>query len=343
MAVYDVLEALRRAAPRSLQRWLDPMLLAERIAFVGATSGHFASIVSMRRLRQVYPWMAHALGCFSIAQSAASLVAELNAFAPTIIATYPSVAALLAEQAERGSLRIALREFWTGGETLGGPVRKRVESALGCAVHDSYGASEFLTIGWECSAGAMHANADWVILEPVDRQHRPVAPGERSHSVLLTNLANHVQPLIRYEIGDCVRMPAQPCSCGSPLPLIEVQGRHDDTLLMAGRGGQTVTLLPLALATVLEDEAGVFDFQLRQLDRRTLVLRLGFGGEAAVAAAARCHSALQAYAREQGMEQLRLRNELGRAIPKGRSGKAQRIVAGKGMGAATGPRPTRNA
>jgi len=273
--------------------------------------------------------MAQSLACFSIAQSAASLVAELNAFAPTIIATYPTVAALLAEQAGRGSLRIALRELWTGGETLGTAVRGQVELALGCTVRNSYGASEFLNIGWQCHAGAMHANADWVILEPVDRQHRPVLPGEPSHSVLLTNLANHVQPLIRYDVGDRVRMPALPCCCASPLPVIEVQGRHDDALLMAGRGGQTVTLLPLALTTVLEDEAGVFDFQLRQADRRTLVLRLGFGGAPAVAAARRCHAALQAYARRQGLEHMRVCDELDRPVPKGRSGKAQRIVACK--------------
>ena len=38
MAVYDVLEAMRRPVLRPLQRWLDPWGLAERIAFVGVTS-----------------------------------------------------------------------------------------------------------------------------------------------------------------------------------------------------------------------------------------------------------------------------------------------------------------
>ena len=327
MAVHDALEALRRNAPWPLLRWLDPLMLRERIAFVGATGGHFASFVTMQRLRRLNPWMEQSLRCFSIGQSTAALVRELNRFAPSIVATYPSAAAMLAEEAASGSLRIALKEVWTGGETLSAAVRRRVEQVFGCPLRNSYGASEFLTIGWECGAGRLHANADWVILEPVDRQHRLVPPGEPSHSTLLTNLANHVQPLIRYDLGDRVSFAAPPCACGSPLPVIEVQGRHDDALVMAGRNGKPVTLLPLALTTVLEDEAGEFDFQLRQLDARTLVLRLGLHGAPGVAAARRCHVALEAFARLQGLLPIRVRDELGQPVPRGRSGKPKRIVA----------------
>src|SRR5450830_402793 len=69
LSVYDVLESLRRSEPRPLQRWFDPFLLAERIAFVGATGGHFASFVTMQRLQQINPWMGQHLRCFSILQS----------------------------------------------------------------------------------------------------------------------------------------------------------------------------------------------------------------------------------------------------------------------------------
>ena len=39
-------------------------------------------------------------------QSTSALVDELNAFAPTVIATYPTVAALLADEAARGALAL---------------------------------------------------------------------------------------------------------------------------------------------------------------------------------------------------------------------------------------------
>lgn len=332
MAVYDVLEALRRSTPRPLQRWLDPLQLTERIAFIGATNGHFASMVSMQRLQQLNPFMARALSCFSVLQSTPALVDALNAFAPTVIATYPTVAMLLADEASRGALNFVPKEVWTGGETLSAAVRRRVELEFGCTVRNSYGASEFMSIGWECSHGQMHANTDWLILEPVDQQGRAAPAGQLSNSTLLTNLANHVQPLIRYDLGDQVTMHSECCACGSSLPVIEVQGRRDDVLVMAGRNGQSVTLLPLALTTVLEEEAGVFDFQLRQQGDHTLVLRLDLHGEPAATAVSRCRVALQNFAVMQGLVPIRVIAELGQAIPKGRSGKAQRVVAHPGPG-----------
>lgn len=331
MAVYDALESLRRSAPRPLQRWLDPMSLTERIAFVGATGGHFASIVSMQRLRGLNPWLAPSMRSFSILQPTRILVDELNVFAPTVIATYPTVAALLADEAARGALHFAPKEVWTGGETLSAAVRKRLEHTLGCAVRNSYGASEFMSIAWECGHGRLHVNADWVILEPVDEHGRPMPVGEISCSTLLTNLANHVQPLIRYDLGDQVLLRHETCGCGSILPLIEVQGRRDDALIMAGLYGQPVTLLPLALTTVLEDQAGVFDFHLRQRDDHTLVLRLELQGADGQAVMARCRAVLKKFAVIQELKPIKVLGELGQAIPRGRSGKAQRIVACHGV------------
>jgi len=327
MAVYDALEALRRSAPRPLVHWMDPLHLAERHAFVGATGGHFASQVSVQRLRTINPWIAATTRSFSIQQPTQALVRELNAFAPTVLITYPTAASLLADEARAGRLHIAPREIWTGGETLGPAVRAHVEGSLGGVLRNSYGASEFLAMGWECSHRRMHLNADWVILEPVDEQRRPAPLGVSPHAVLLTNLANTVQPLIRYELCDHVTLHAERCGCGSPLPVIEVRGRQDDALVMAGCHGGTVTLLPMALSTVLESDAGLFDFHLRQVDDRTLVLRLPQQGEGAQAAMERGCAALKAFATAQGLAPIQVRAELGQAVPRGRSGKACRIVA----------------
>lgn len=328
LAVYDALESVRRSAPRPLQRLFDPLSLTDRIAFVGATNGHFASMVSMQRLRQINPFMAQRLKCFSISQSTRDLVAELNAFAPTIIATYPTVAALLADEFCRGALCFSPMEIWTGGETLTPAVRQRVEQMLGCAVRNNYGASEFMSIGWECAHQQMHANVDWVILEPVDELGQAVPAGQPSYSTLLTNLANYVQPLIRYDLGDQITVSPHRCQCGSSLPVIEVQGRRDDSLVMDGLDGQPVTLLPMALTTVLEDEAGVFDFQLCQRDAHTLVLRLEISdAEGGACAMLRCRTALNNFAALQGLAPIQLIEELGQVIQRGRSGKAQRIVA----------------
>lgn len=109
--------------------------------------------------------------------------------------------------------------------------------------------------------------------------------------------------------------------------MIEVQGRRDDPLVMAGRHGRPVTLLPLALATVLEDQAGVFDFQLEQRNNHTLALRLALPGPEGEAAAQRCRAALHAFAAVQELQPIRVLVDWGQVIPRGRSGKVQRIVA----------------
>lgn len=331
MAVNDALEALRRIPPPKplLTGWFDPMGLGERTAFIGAIDGHFASTVSVRRLCAINPWLARSTRSLSLLDPLPELVKALNAFNPTAIATYPTAAALLADEAARGALRIRPHAIWTGGEYLAPGVRAHITKHLGGAVRNSYGASEFLAMGWECAHGQLHVNADWVILEPVDEHFRPVPAGQPSSSVLLTNLANHVQPLVRYDLGDQVSLHSERCSCGSPLPVLKVQGRHDEPLVMAGHKGQSVTLLPLALSTVLEDNAGVFDFYLLQIDACTLELHLPLEGEAGQQALARCLAELHTFATAMGLAPIQVHGKLGKTAPRGRSGKACRIVACK--------------
>jgi phenylacetate-CoA ligase len=325
MAVYDALEALRRTPLAPARRWLDPYYLAERSAFVGATGGHFASTVTVERLRALQPWLAERVRGFSFLQPLPELVAQLNRFAPTLLATYPTAALLLAEEQEAGRLQIAPSEIWTGGEALSAPMHAQIERAFGCPVANSYGASEFLALAAPCRFGALHLNSDWAILEPVDAQGRAVPAGETGATTLLTNLANRVQPLIRYDLGDRVTLLARPCPCGSPLPALEVQGRVDDSLLLRDAQGRTVRLLPLALTTVLEDEAGVLDFQIVQHGARSL--HLSVGAQQGEAALQRSRRALCGYLRHQGLAGVRVLAHAGPPAVRGRSGKLQRVVA----------------
>jgi len=328
LAVYDALEAFRRPPLRPMfQHWWDPWGLAERHAFVGATGGHFASPVSVERLRRLNPCTAATVRSFSFLQPTAQLVAQLNDYAPTVIATYPTAALLLAEEQAAGRLRVAPQEVWTGGEALTPAVRRFVAQSFHCAVSNSYGASEFLALAAECRCGAMHLNSDWAIVESVDAQGRAVAAGETGCKTLLTNLANHVQPLIRYELGDRITFAAQPCGCGSPLPTIEVEGRIDDALLLRDDSGRAVRLLPLALTTVLEDEAGVFDFQLVQQSANSLMLRVAANGDAGRRTLHTARDALAAYLRRQGLGEVKLQAHCGARSECGRSGKVQRVVA----------------
>jgi phenylacetate-coenzyme A ligase PaaK-like adenylate-forming protein len=326
MQAYDALEALRRPVSRALLPWFNPWSEPDRLAFVGATTGHFASVCSIERIRRLQPWLDERVRSFSFLLPLPALIEQLDAFAPTLLATYPSTALMLAEEAAAGRARLRPRQIWTGGETLTPAVRHFVQEAFGATIVNSYGASEFLALACECERGVLHLNNDWAILEPVDSQHRAVAPGRFGVTTLLTNLANHVQPLIRYDLGDRVRFEPQPCPCGSPLPVIEVEGRNDDSLLLRDSNGHGVRLPALALVTVLEDDAGVFDFQLVQCADDCLRLSIATSGDAGRRELRRACAALSRFLRSRGLEGVAVQGRCGTHGVAGRSGKIARIV-----------------
>lgn len=280
LAVFDALDAQRL---RGLGLGQAPFALwsaTQRFAFVAATGGHFAGAASAERVRRLaatamsaLPWLAPVVETFSVLEPLAELQRRLQDFAPTVLVTYPSCAEALAQVQASGAMALSLGEVWVGGEQLSDRQREHIRAAFGCALRNNYGASEFYTMAWECPHGRLHLNHDWVLLEPVDRQMRPVPAGEPSHSVLLTNLANQTQPLLRYCLGDSVRLVGGRCRCGSGFPVIEVQGRSEQTLVMNDAQGRPVTLLPLALTTAIEEGAQVTQFQLLRTGPGSLDLR----------------------------------------------------------------------
>jgi phenylacetate-CoA ligase len=302
-ALYQVL-LLLRGWPSTLRAggWARAARRGLREAFVVATGGHFASISVFERTRRRSPFMARSLLAISILRPLAEIVESLNQFQPALLAGYPSALVLLAREQASGRLAIDPVALAAGGETLDPLRQAEIEAAFGCPLHDMYGTSEFLYVGFACRHGWHHVNADWLIFEPVDDRYAPVAAGEPSHTVLLTNLANRIQPLIRYDLGDSVTLRPGPCPCGSPLPAIHVEGRRDDILRLAGPGGKSVAMLPLALATVIEEAPGVHRFQAIQTAPDTLRLRLeawpGADAQAAWGAASR---AVQDYLAAQGV------------------------------------------
>jgi len=165
-------------------------------------------------------------------------------------------------------------------------------ASLECRVANSYGASEFLDIAFECSEGRLHVNSDWVILASVEAAGSAVPAGGLGSTTLLTNLANHVQALFRYDLGDRIMVVEDRCECGSALPVIEGDVGNDDTLWL---GAPAVAVVPFALSTVLEDEAGLVDFRLEPTSASTRLLTTGGEGADAERVHKRARSALDRF------------------------------------------------
>jgi phenylacetate-CoA ligase len=273
LATFDALMAVHLDPVRFASRYSwDLLARGGRAALVAATGDHFASIASWQRVCQSSPWIS-ARG-FSILDPLPQLVAALNEYRPVFLASYPTMLSLLAEEKEAGRLKIDPVRLWSGGECLAPDAGAAIECAFGCPLTNEYGASECMSIGFGCREGWLHVNADWVLLEPVDRDYCPTPPGEASHTVLLSNLSNRVQPIIRYDLGDSIIAKPEPCACGNPLPAIRVEGRRDDVVSMRAPDGKHVRLLPLALTTIVEEAAHVHRFQIVQTAPDRLMLRL---------------------------------------------------------------------
>jgi len=211
---------------------------------------------------------------YSVLTPLHQMVNSLNEYQPTILIGYPTALTLLANQQVVCGMKIYPLLVITAAEWLTPGARDQIAGAFDCLVRETFAATEFMGIAYSCDHGRLHVNSDWVILEPVDEAYQPVPPGQASQTVLLTNLANRVQPIIRYDLGDSITVDPDPCLCGNPLPDIQVEGRRDEVLYLQTPDGKSVPILPMALATVVEEIPGVTRYQIIQTAPAELSLRI---------------------------------------------------------------------
>ena len=103
-----------------------------------------------------------------------------------------------------------------------------MRSAWGIEASEFWGCSQG-TYAFPCGVGeGMHVADDLVILEPAAAAGNVVPYGQPADRMLLTNLFNPVQPLIRYDLIDAVTMTDEPCPCGcAHRRITSVNGRID--------------------------------------------------------------------------------------------------------------------
>ena len=248
-----------------------------RMAMIMAKGGHFASAVAATALKRR---RRDKLLQLSVHDPIPEIVAALNDFQPVLMAPYASIAALLATEQEEGRLRIHPVLLALTAEGLAVDEYPRIARAFNAKVGNSWASTEVPFLSFSCAHGWLHVNADWVTLEAVDAGHKPVAKGQVSHTVLVSNLANRLQPVLRYDLGDSIVERPDPCPCGSPFPAIRVQGRASDLVPFKGRDGKDVTLPPMVFYALLDPVPGVDLYQVVQTAPDVLRVRLKFSGDA---------------------------------------------------------------
>jgi phenylacetate-coenzyme A ligase PaaK-like adenylate-forming protein len=188
------------------------------------------------------------------------IVTRLNALQPPALYGYPSTLARLAAEALAGRLRIAPVAITSTSETLRPAYRTAISEAFRVPVVDLFASTEGLIGSSEPDGTVIALACDGCIVELVDEDNRPVPRGTPSARVLITNLYNRVQPLIRYQPSDSFTR--QPDATSDGHMRVTVEGRSDEMLHYAG-----VDLHPLVLRSVLLEVAEISDYQIRQTAR----------------------------------------------------------------------------
>jgi phenylacetate-CoA ligase len=170
------------------------------------------------------------------------MLAEWREFAPRGVEADPAYLAIIARAALKRGLSLPSPDFITlTYETTTRAMRRDIGRALDAPLFQLYGATEAGVLFMECEHGRLHPNErhSHIDLEPL--------PGAgRLARVLVTTLGRPWMPLLRYDIGDVVRVAeSRDCPCGlkSDGPLLErVEGRQSDC---AEVNGEAITPLML--------------------------------------------------------------------------------------------------
>lgn len=253
-----------------LMRGIDPNILNPskyKIATVIHTSPGASSYNGYLRALAAYPDYTHNMIALSVLEDIASIVDKLNEFHPDVITGYASSLLLLAKEKKEGRLNIYPHLVANSAELLTDKGYQELCEAFGCQVINNYCMTEGGEIAMANGGPVMKLNEDWVIVEPVDENLKPIKdPSQFSEGILITDLSNFVQPIIRYHVGDRVRI-IEPKD-GESLPELKIDGRSFQSFTLAGKKYTMVSILPKA-----EVWPGLIKFQVVQISPDTLEIR----------------------------------------------------------------------
>jgi putative adenylate-forming enzyme len=250
-------------------------------------------------------------------------IERINEMDANILMAPPSMLRLLARHRDRISSPIGIVVSYA--EVLEEHEHRKLEEVFGVRIVEIYQASEGL-IACPCRDGQLHINEDLMYVELLDEAGRELtAIDTPCRHMLVTNLYNEVQPLIRYELNDLVCL-GPPCSCGSDFRVLsKVIGRDDDVLYFRRGDGTVGHVFPDVLSRwIITASDQIDEYVVEQPDPGNLLVRLELrGGAAAEAAIASVRTAIACGLSEHGLAMPALEFSAG-PVPRG-TGKFKRF------------------
>jgi len=173
-----------------------------------------------------------------------------------------------------------LKAVRTISATLTPGMRRRIESASGLHPQQNYGLNEIGIVAMRCPHGRYHVNSEFCIVEILDQNQQPCAPGQTGR-IVVTALTNFAMPLIRYDSGDLGVAAGGACPCGRTSPgFADVIGRYRPMHLAPEGTAQRVQLITDAIDELpLQALTGLREYQIHQFLDSSFELRLLTVGE----------------------------------------------------------------
>ncbi len=208
------------------------------------------------------------------------MVAEWNELRPDGVETDPAYLAALCRHVTRSGARLHAPAFVTLTYEQWTRAHKRaIQAALPSPLYSLYGATETGVLFMECTAARLHHNTRHSHIELLDA-------GNGRARVLVTSLGRTWMPLLRYDLGDIVRVAEGPCTCGLEAGgylLERVEGRVNDSLTLGDR-----LITPAELDDAIDAAAPTVEaWQLARETAGYTLRVVGDGGAAAAQAVSR--------------------------------------------------------
>lgn len=156
----------------------------------------------------------------------------LNKYKPAYMTGYAVSNYILANFIKEQNIEVPkLRAVITSSEKLTLEMRSLFQDVYKCKTYDSYSGVEACGLISETEYGQLLVSPDVGIMEILNEDGTPCKPGETGE-VYSTGFLNYDQPLIRYRIGDRVKIAVdQNTACGRNMLVIEeIVGRTEDVI-----------------------------------------------------------------------------------------------------------------
>jgi phenylacetate-CoA ligase len=170
------------------------------------------------------------------------LIKRYNHFKPPVLYGYPSAIYHFVRMAELKSIKLHVPDIIvTHAENLYDYIEsKLMEHFPASKIVNQYWSTE-ANIAVTCPHGRLHVDEDTVIGEIINQNKEGIG------DLLITNLYSYDFPIIRYMIGDRVKLSEKTCECGRKTKVIEyIEGREIEMLALDD--GRKVPLTAVYLA-----------------------------------------------------------------------------------------------